>query len=101
MPEESNVVILLAGLWGWIVSWMEERFGAFENLSPRWKQLVNSVLSLVVPLAAGLLAPHWRDSFGDLGGFTNEFLLVLALPAAWLASQLWHYADKLLKKWAA
>lgn len=88
----------VVALWGFFVSLVQERFGTFQDLSPRTKQLVNSLFAFVVPVLVQWVAPVWKPEFGN----TNEVvtaLLTFLVPAAlaWSSSQFAHHFDKLFQ----
>jgi len=76
-----------SGLWGMFVSYVEERFGKFEQLSPRLKQTVNGFLTFVVPLLTEFFRVN-ADPEQVIG------LTLFFVPAiAWLSSQVAHGKD--------
>lgn len=98
---ESLQVVWLA-LLAMGISWIEERVGKFETLSPSVKQFINAGATLVVPVFVAWSAGWWAPAFGSAEGFFNNLIQLLA-PAgiwlgSWLASQGWHYIDKGLAK---
>jgi hypothetical protein len=100
MVGENGLSVFILAFWGFAVSWIEERFGAFQILPPKQKQLVNSILNLIVPgITIWLVNPWWQKDFGDSVEFTNGILILLAPVMVWLTSQFAHYADRLLTKW--
>lgn len=90
--------VLVLGLIGAIVSWAEERYGKFQDLSPRAKQLTNAVLAFLVPVIVTWLGGVWRPEFGDLTEFVNSMAALLVPAVIWFGSQVGHYLDKWLNK---
>jgi hypothetical protein len=93
--ETLPVFILV--IWGMLVAFLEERFGVFQDLSPRAKQLVNAALAYVVPVIVGFLTPIWRPELGDANEVVTAVIILLVPAIAWLASQLGHQTDRLLQ----
>lgn len=90
---EQTLTAIVLFLYGTFVSWVEERFGKFQDLTPSMKQLVNAILTIVVPGIALWLAPLWRPEFGIPEDAANALLYLLAPAAIWLFSQIAHYFD--------
>lgn len=90
--------VFVLAIWGIGVSWIEERFGAFQNLSPSVKQLINSVLTFIVPAVVNFLTPIWRPELGDASEVVNAALFLVAPVVVWLFSQIGHYTDGWLGK---
>ena len=90
--------MLILGLYGVIISWVEERVGKFQDLSPRAKQLTNALLTYIVPALVLWLQGFWRPEFGDVTEFANSVVMLLIPAAVWFGSQAGHYIDKWLKK---
>jgi hypothetical protein len=88
----SLVAILTFG-WGTAVSYVQERFGKFEDLSPRMKQLINAVLAFVLPLVVVVVQPYWKAEFGDINQVLTAVLLMGAPVLAWVVSQVMHQVD--------
>lgn len=93
------LTLFVLAAYGFAVSWIEERFGAFEGLEPRTKQLINSLFSFVVPaVVIWLNKSPWPADFGDPSAVVTALLTLLAPVGVWVASQLAHYLDKWLAK---
>ena len=102
MNGEVQLLNYIVLIWGVFVSMVEERFGVFQGLEPRYKQLVNSLLTFVVPgLANWLMTKGWNvDVFGSAEEFSNA-LLVFVVPALiWMVSQVTHFVDMKLSRWS-
>ena len=90
------VALFILALYGFAVSFVEERFGAFQNLPANIKQLVNPVLTFVVPAVVNYLNPIWQPEFGDASEVVQAVLLLAAPVVVWLVSQVAHAVDR---KW--
>lgn len=90
--------LFVLALYGTFVSFVQERFGAFQDLSPRVKQLINSLLTFAVPAIVNFVIPIWRLEFGDSSEVVNSALLLVAPVFVWLVSQVAHAVDKKLVK---
>ena len=90
------VALFVLALYGFAVSFVEERFGAFQNLPANIKQLVNAVLTFVVPAVVNYLNPIWQPEFGDASEVVQAVLLLAAPVVVWLVSQVAHAVDR---KW--
>lgn len=97
----SPDVLFVLTLYGSFVSWVQERNGSFEKLNPNQKQVINAVLTILVPIIVGFLLPMWGGSEQGLTEGVNAVLLVFAPVFIWLVSQVAHYVDKLLAKFTA
>lgn len=95
MITETFIIVI----WGVFAAFLQERFGKFQDLSPKTKQLINAVLTVVIPAAAAYLAPYWRPEFGDPTKVLTGGVIVLMPMIAWLASQVGHQIDRLLQKY--
>lgn len=89
------VAVVIAG-YGSVVSFLQERFGRFQDLTASQKQLINSVLTLVVPYLVAFFQPYWKLEFGDEQQVLSSALLLIAPALVWLTSQLAHAVDKRL-----
>jgi len=95
------IVVLIILIYGIGVSFLEERFGKFEQLEPAEKQFVNALVGFVAPLAASLLTylgSHGFDYLGSPEELARATLWLLAPVAVWLVTQLAHYVDLWLKR---
>lgn len=90
------VALFILALYGFFVSFLEERFGAFQNLPANVKQLVNAVLTFVVPAIVNIVNPIWQPEFGDTSEVVRAVLLLAAPVVVWLISQVAHAVDR---KW--
>lgn len=100
MPNDP-VLQLVILLYGFVVSWAAERFGAFDSLSPSVKQLVIALAGFVVPLVTGLVTGifgKWPENLGTPEGLTQALFMLLAPAAIWVITQIAHYADQILKR---
>jgi hypothetical protein len=95
-PPPDSVALAILGIYGLAVAFVQERFGTFNDLSPRSKQLINSIAAFVVPAVANLLTPIWRPELGDVSAVVYGLVLLLAPASVWLVSQVGHAADKKL-----
>lgn len=89
------VAVIITG-YGSAVSFLEERFGKFQDLSPTAKQAINSLLTLVLPYVLVFVQPYWRLEFGNPNEVITSAFLLVAPALVWLASQVAHAADKRL-----
>jgi hypothetical protein len=96
MKMEPLSALILA-LWGIVVAFVQERFGVFDDLSPRTKQLVNAVLAFIVPGLVIYLTPYWKPEFGDANAVVMAAFYILAPAAVWVVGQLAHQVDRLLQ----
>lgn len=86
-------------LYGLFISFAQERVGKFQKLEPKQKQLVNVLLTFIIPLLATI--------FGTLAvnGNLDELLkngTVAGVPMlVWLVSQVGHQADRMLQKYGS
>lgn len=92
------LALFVLAVYGLGVTFLQERFGAFQNLDARTKQLVNSVLAFVVPLVVNFVAPVWRPELGDASEVVNSALVLAAPVVVWLVSQVGHQVDRALQK---
>lgn len=102
-PPADPMLALLIVLYGFAVSWIEERFGSFQDLSPSVKQVVNGLLGFFAPLvAAGVVAllGRWPEQIGTAEGLAQAVLYLAAPVAVWLVTQIAHYVDLWLKRQA-
>jgi len=99
--EDQLLVTILAIItfaYGAGTSYLQERFGGYDKLPPNIKQLINSIINLVIPYLAVFFQPYWRLEFGDLSQALTSLLLLVAPIAVWLFSQFGHQVDKALAK---
>lgn len=87
------LVAVVLFLYGTGTSWLQERFGGFQNLSPSVKQLVNSVINLVLPYIAVFVQPYWKPEFGNPEEVITSLLVLVAPFFVWVVSQLAHHFD--------
>jgi hypothetical protein len=100
-PPPDSLLAFVVVLYGFAVSWLEERFGSFQNLSPANRQLVNGLLGFFAPLVASAVVAmlgKWPVEIGTPEGLAQAILYVLAPVAVWLVTQVAHYADLWLKR---
>jgi hypothetical protein len=97
---EDQILALVIFAYGFGVSWLQERFGKFEKLEPRQKQLWNSVFAFIVPAVVAWLVPlfttvfgSWPDALGDPNGLVGAVLRLAVPVLVWLVSQVAHYVD--------
>lgn len=88
--------VFVLAVYGVTVSWIQERFGKFQDLDSRTKQLVNGILTVIIPLIVVYLQPYWRPEYGNINETVNSFVLLIVPAIIWLASQLGHYLDQYL-----
>lgn len=97
-------LIVFAGFLGSIISWVEARFGLFENQTPRFKQTFNAVMATVIPGLVVWLGPIWSPELGEISATLPVWLQgvapLVAAGVAWFMSQVAHYADMLFAKFA-
>lgn len=89
--------IFILALWGVVVAFVQERFGAFVSLEPRTKQFINAILAYVVPGLVIFLTPYWRPEFGDASTVVMAVFYLLAPAGVWLVGQLSHQIDRILQ----
>lgn len=94
---EAVLVNFVLAVWGWFVSWAEERWGSFNDFTPSQKQWVNSFLAWVVPVVAtsGLFY-WWTPELGNLTEVLTAVGIFVAPFVSWLISQVAHFVDKKL-----
>lgn len=90
---ETFLVGVVLFLYGAFVSWAEERFGKFQDLSPSAKQGVNTALTLVLPAIVQVVTPYWRPEFGAPDQVAQSLLYLIAPAFVWLSSQVAHRLD--------
>lgn len=94
----DQMVIGVLMLWGVFISLVQERFGRFQDLSPRVKQVVNGVLTIGVPILVAYLRPYWQANYGDANEVLMSALIILSPMFIWIISQATHIIDNLVKK---
>lgn len=85
-------------LWGIVVSLVQERFGKFQDLPANTKQLINALLTFVVPAVVNFVHPVWTPALGDESEVVTAALLLVAPVAIWVVSQFTHLFDRVLQK---
>jgi hypothetical protein len=90
--------VFILAVYAFFVSFLEERFGRFQDLPSNVKQLINSVLTFIVPAVANYLNPIWQPEFGDANEVVWAFSLLIVPAIVWLISQIAHAIDR---KWIA
>ena len=81
--------------WGLLVSFLEERFGKFQDLTPGQKQAVNAVLTFFLPIAVGFAGSYIDPKYANVDQKAIVYmLLVLAPVLCYAASQAAHGIDK-------
>ena len=90
----QNTVILAAVL-GVLISYIEERIGVFQRLSPRAKQTVNTIVAGIVPL---LVSVGVNQTAADQVGWV---LLLVAPAVVYLGSQGGHQLDRILQSYGS
>lgn len=101
MPQNDPILQLIVLLYAFAVSWVTERFGGFDKLTPTVKQLVIALAGFAVPLITGLVTGifgKWPDNIGTPEGLTQALFIFVAPVAVWLLTQVAHYADLILKR---
>lgn len=86
------VAVITTG-YGTAVSWAEERFGKFHDLSPSMKQFVNAALTLILPYIVVFVQPYWRLEFGNLEEVITSIVWLIVPALIWLVSQAAHAVD--------
>lgn len=86
--------LFILAVWGMLVALLQERFGAFQNLTPRVKGLFNAAFAYVVPAVVIWVQPYWKLEFGDVNEVVLAALYILAPVVAWAVGQLFHLVDK-------
>lgn len=95
-PPADPLLALIVLLYGFGVSWVAERFGSFDKLSPSVKQLVIALVGFVVPLVVSLatkLFGAWPDTIGTPEGFVTALFMLLAPVGVWIITQIAHFLD--------
>jgi len=97
---EDQLLTFVILVYGAAVSWIEERFGTFQDLDARTKQLVNAVFGFVVPALVVWVVPGvkallggWPVELGTPEAFTTSVLYLLVPVLIWLVTQAAHYID--------
>jgi hypothetical protein len=89
---------IITTLWGLLVSFLEERYGKFQDLTPGQKQAVNAVLTFFLPIAISFAASYIDPKYANVNQQALVYvLLVLAPVVCYAASQAAHGVDKLLQ----
>jgi hypothetical protein len=99
--QSDPILQLLVVLYAFAVSWITERFGSFQNLSPSVKQLVIALAGFAVPLVTTVvtaLLGAWPDTVGTPDALTQALFILGAPFVVWLFTQLAHYADLALAR---
>ena len=89
--------VFILALWGVVTAMVQERFGAFDALAPRTKQLINAALAYVVPGIVIYLTPYWKPEFGDANTVVMAVFYLLAPAFVWVVGQAAHQIDRLFK----
>ena len=103
MPQADPVLALVVVLYAFAVSWIAERFGVFQDLSPSIKQLVVALAGFAVPLVVQVITGvfgAWPDTIGTPEGLTQALFALAAPFAVWLLTQVAHYLDLALARLA-
>jgi hypothetical protein len=101
MPQTDPVLAFVIVLYAFVISWVAERFGAFQDLSPTVKQLVVALAGFAVPLVVQVVTGvfgAWPDTIGTPEGLTQALFALAAPFAVWLITQVAHYADLALAR---
>lgn len=80
-------------VYGTGTSWFQERFGLFQDLPAGVKQLINSIINLVVPYVIIYLQPYWKVEFGDSTQVVTSLFVLVAPFFVWMVSQVAHHFD--------
>lgn len=91
----------VVALWGLFVSFVQERYGKFQDLPANVKQLVNALLTFIVPAVVTVVAPYWKPELGDVNEVVTSGIILLVPVVAWLASQVGHQVDRVLQKYGS
>ncbi len=87
---EAIMLLLLLGVF---LSYVKERFGSFQNLSPERKKLVTLILTVVLPVRGS-----GTRNFENLQGLQG--VITFIVPAiVYVGSQWGHQIDRILQKW--
>jgi len=89
--------IAVLGIYGWLISMLEERVGKFQDLPAGTKQLVNALLGFVIPAVVIWLTPYWKPEFGELEPAVSQAMFILAPAIVWGVTQVWHDIELWLK----
>lgn len=81
-----------------VISYVQERTGGYDKLAPWVKQVVNGVLSAVIPVAVGWSAGWWQPSFGDATEVWTQVAYLVVPVFVWLITQVAHQFDRILQK---
>lgn len=92
-PVLLALVTFVTAVYGTGTSFIQERFGVFNDLPPAIKQLINSILNIVVPYVVVFFSGVWKPEFGSLEEVVTSVFLLLAPILAWVFSQIAHSVD--------
>lgn len=91
---EFPMTEIMVAFWGVFISLLQERFGKFQDLAPRTKQVVNAITAFVVPaIAIWWVNPWWQTNWGDSEEFTAALITLVAPAFVWALSQLTHLVE--------
>ena len=91
---QTFLVAVTVFLYGTGMSWVQERLPKWDSLPANVKQLINSVITFVLPGVVTIVSPYWEPEFGSIEGvFTSLMTLIIVPLGAWLVSQFAHYFD--------
>lgn len=97
MDEVNAVSVFLAAVivlgYGTSASFLQERFGNFQSLSPEVKKVVNVLLTVGIPYLVQFVSPYWRPSFGEPEAVLQELAVLLIPILIWAVSQVAHHFD--------
>lgn len=97
MENFGALQIIVLALFAAAISYVEERFGKFQNLDANWKQVVNALLAVVLPVLLAWSQSWWRPEFGDATQAWTQFIYLIVPIGAWLVTQVTHQADRILQ----
>ena len=104
---EDQLLAFVIVVYSWGVSWIQERFGTFQDLDAKTKQLVNAIFGFIVPAIVLWIVPavtgvfgNWPAELGAPEGFVTTALMVVVPVFVWVLTQVWHYVDLSLERLA-
>ena len=95
------IQVLVFGVVGILIAYVQERFGVYQDLSAGVKQIVNGILALVLPILVAWSAGWWQPSFGDATGVWTQVAYLLVPAVVWIVTQVAHQFDRLLQKYGS
>lgn len=89
-------LLVVVVVYGAGASFIQERFGAYQNLSPTLKQVLNTFWTAVLPYIIIMVQPYWKADWGSSEDAMTSLFMLLVPVAMWLVSQVAHAVDRKL-----